>query len=413
MKFRKLLIGLSVIVIAGGAYSTVALAGKLSDNEAERPKVIIDLGTNQNTEHAAEMAKSKNLTDKMNAGFANYESKPSNCMEVLYAGASYVLDKQRIVEDEVLPEGMARSELTNELVPEEVAEQRPVAVMINNYEGAMPQASIEFADIVYESYTEASITRLLALVQDYDDITKIGPIRSCRDYYVEWALEWDPILVHFGGPELYVGKYYELDELDNLNGVYLDGSVFFRDSSRLPANNAYVSGETIKQGIERFNYTSEHTEYYQGLHFKFASTGTESLLPNQGIEATTVKPGYITNKPWFEYCDDDKLYYRFQYGVPHIDQLSGEQVAYRNIIIQFAEEEKRDQKGYLQIEVVDEGKGGYFITDGRAIEITWEKDSETGQTRYYDKNGMEIRLNTGKTWICIVPENEKDKVEIE
>ena len=55
---------------------------------------------------------------------------------------------------------------------------------------------------------------------------------------------------------------------------------------------------------------------------------------------------------------------------------------------------------------------GFFITGGQAIPISWEKDGEFGVTRYYDLEHNEIVLNQGKTWVCIIPTRDFDKIEI-
>ena len=55
---------------------------------------------------------------------------------------------------------------------------------------------------------------------------------------------------------------------------------------------------------------------------------------------------------------------------------------------------------------------GIYITDGKAIPITWEKDGEFGVTHYYDHDHNEIVLNQGKTWVCIIPTKDFDKSEI-
>ena len=43
---------------------------------------------------------------------------------------------------------------------------------------------------------------------------------------------------------------------------------------------------------------------------------------------------------------------------------------------------------------------------GKGIHVTWEKTSDYGATRYYDDDGNEIQLNTGKTMICIVQDGD-------
>ena len=102
------------------------------------------------------------------------------------------------------------------------------------------------------------------------------------------------------------------------------------------------------------------------------------------------------NHPWFEYNAETKEYSRFQFNAPHVDQLTGQQLTCDNIILQYSGYQAYDANGYLNIDTQSGGSGKY-ITRGKAIDITWSKDSQ-----YYDSNGQEIQLNRGKTWVEIV-----------
>lgn len=128
-------------------------------------------------------------------------------------------------------------------------------------------------------------------------------------------------------------------------------------------------------------------------------------------EASVVKPGYFLNEPWFEYNPEDKMYYRFQYGDKQIDQLTGEQIAYKNIILQYSSWRNYDENGYLNIDV-DAPNVGKYIVNGKAIDITWKKHEPWGATFYYDSNGNQITMDTGKTWVCIIQDTYADRVEI-
>ena len=55
---------------------------------------------------------------------------------------------------------------------------------------------------------------------------------------------------------------------------------------------------------------------------------------------------------------------------------------------------------------IDKGRWGWYITNGTAMQITWEKLSENGITRYYDFDGNEITINTGKTYIALCPSDD-------
>lgn len=296
------------------------------------------------------------------------------------------------------------SALTGLPVEDTVFARRPIAVMIDNSQAAQPQSGLAGADIVYEAYAEGKISRLMAIFENYDGQSKIGPLRSCRDYFIHWACEYDPIFIHYGGPDLYVKTYYDLPQVNNLNGTKMGNTMSFRSSDRKAPHNAYTGASYVSAGIQAKGYSALHTTYYQGSHFQFAAGA--ALSPAQGVSAVKVVPGYSYNKPSFAYNAKDHKYYRSQFGKAHMDKETNTQLAFDNVIIQYADTIVRDQKGYLWTTTLDRGKSGYFIANGRAIPVIWVKDSLSGITRYYDASGIEIKLNPGKTCICVMPTAE-------
>ncbi len=91
--------------------------------------------------------------------------------------------------EDALPEGMVKSYLTGEPVAEVQGRRRPVAVMLSNIISACPQSGISRAGVIYEAPVEGGITRLMGLFENYDDLEKIGSVRSCREYYVYMAAD--------------------------------------------------------------------------------------------------------------------------------------------------------------------------------------------------------------------------------
>lgn len=305
-------------------------------------------------------------------------------------------------------EGKIRSKLTGEWVEEEIGNRRPIAVMLNNIKEAVPQAGIEKAGIVYEAPVEGGLTRLMGIFENYDDLEKIGSVRSSRLYYVYFAKEFDAVYVHFG-QAIYAEPLLNSQEIQNLNGLKLDGTTFYRTTDRVRPHNAYTSGDRVNEAIAQYGYRKDYEGSYQG-HYKFNTKQQEIELTN-GYSAVKVVPGYAINKPWFDYNPSDKLYYRYQYNDKQIDETTGNQLAYKNIIMQYVDYYDYGD-GYLNITLTGNGKGK-FITNGKAIDITWKKDAEFGITRYYDLNGNEIELNQGKTWVCIIQNDRVGHIEIE
>lgn len=187
--------------------------------------------------------------------------------------------------------------------------------------------------------------------------------------------------------------------------------VYYRTSDRPSPHNAYLDAAGIAAGIDLCGYRTSYKDGYDGF-FQFASE-TEPETLEQGRNAAYVAPGgYFHNNPWFSYDEASGTYLRYQFGEPQIDEMTQEQLAVKNIIVQYCSWKKYDDNAeYLDIDVVNGGTGTY-ITSGKAIDVTWSKDDPWGVTKYRDGNGDEIKLNPGKTWVLIVLDNYADETEI-
>lgn len=335
-------------------------------------------------------------------------------------------EEQATEADEDTPpqEGMVRSPLTNEWINGDLENARPIAVMSPNDSNALPHYNFSKADILYECPVEGGITRSMAVFKDWEGLDRIGNVRSSRDYFIYWALEWDSIYVHFGGP-FYIDELIEQESTNNITGcTYGAGgksglyeNAFYRATDRSAPQNAYASAEGINEAIAKFNYSKTYREnYYNADHFKFASENEPNTLEDYGnaITATEIdlSKAYPINKTSFTYNSEDGLYYRYMYGKADTDAANNnQQLAFKNVLVQFAYYEVRDQKGYLAFQVHDTTRDGYYFTNGKAIHVTWEKSTDYGPTKYYDDNGNEVEINTGKTMICIVKDGDTINID--
>lgn len=321
--------------------------------------------------------------------------------------------------------GMVRSFLTGKMVPESIGRQRPVSVMLNNIYDALPQSGIANAEIVYEAPVEGGITRLMGIFEDYQDVERIGSVRSSREYYVYFAREFDSVYLHFG-QAWYALELLWRDETLNLSGLedagHGEGEVVYYRSDDFPApHNVFTDYERIQEGIDFRGYSRDYSEAYlaQNGHYRFAEDGAPVLLEN-GQDAAVVVPGYDYNNAHFIYDAQTEKYTRYQFGDTQIDKMTGNPLTYDNILIQYCSWTPQvDSDTYLDINVLTGGSGKY-ITRGKAIDVTWSKEGATkddplaegnfNPTRYYDMDGNEITLNQGKTWVCIVLDSDSDKV---
>lgn len=124
----------------------------------------------------------------------------------------------------------------------------------------------------------------------------------------------------------------------------------------------------------------------------------EGTVPGNTIDLSDIFP---YTKSSLTYNPETGLYAKNIHGTAQVDSLTGNQLTFSNVIVQNTKWSKRDNKGYLAFQTVDSTSDGYYFTKGKGIHITWKKTSDYSPTRYYDDNGNEIQLNTGKTYIAI------------
>lgn len=279
---------------------------------------------------------------------------------------------------------------------------RPVAIMINNIEAAIPQSGIGQADVLYEFVVEGGITRMLAIFSDYESLEKVGSIRSCRPYYVTTAMEFDAIYMHYGqSPQ----GQEELDNtgIDHISGLSGEGSVaFYRASDKESPHNVYSNGDMIKAGIDYIGCTTEH---YKGYNSKFEFNEEDTAPEGEAVNKLTLNMTNYT-QPWFEYDSANKVYKRFQYGAAQVDELTGEQLTFKNIIIQFAHYTSIDDHDRQLIDLVGSGDG-YYVSDGVIVPITWTKSESSSITKYETADGEELLLNPGKTYVTVFESDNK------
>lgn len=322
---------------------------------------------------------------------------------------------EEVEDPNALEPGMMRSYLSGLPVDEKIGNRRPIAIMLNNLEAAQPMSGVSYADVVYEYVVEGSITRLMGLFENYDALDKIGSVRSCREYFVYTALEFDAIYMHFGQAS-YAVDLLGRDYVNNLNGLGEAGDTcFYRTSDRQAPHNVYTSAKGIEAGIQKLGYREDHYDGYTGK-FKFCDLNTE-VTNEGGSSAKHIEPKYRINKPWFDYNEATGKYDRYQYDGPQIDDLTGEQISFDNVILQYNKWVQLDEKDYLAF---DCHAGGViqYCTKGKMVPGLWVRDIndenyDLSAIRYYDMDGNEIEINNGKTFICVIQDTEIEKVVVE
>ena len=222
------------------------------------------------------------------------------------------------------------SVLTGEEIDPELAAQRPIAVMYPIDKVAQPQYGLSNVDVFYEMPEEGNMSRQMGIIQDWQKLERIGNIRSIRAYFVYEALEWDPIIIHYGGPIDYTADILTRPDVDNINGVGGPLGSDYGCFYRIPAGSrsehtAYTDAEHIKGAIAKAGFSAEHRDqYYNKKHFTFAAQ-TNTLkqyadsLPALNVDMSGCFP---VTKSALRYNEADGKYYKTLYGKAQCDAVT-------------------------------------------------------------------------------------------
>ena len=284
--------------------------------------------------------------------------------------------------------------------------ERPIAVMIDNHKGAWPQAGLNKAYMVYEIIVEGGETRLMPVFKG-QKLAEIGPIRSSRHYFLDYALENDAIYVHYGWSPQAKRDISSLG-VNNINGITYGKSQFWRVTTKSAPHNVLTSTDSILSIAKSKGYaTTLNSE-------SILNYVSEDVKLEDGANAEKITIPYSTlHKVQYKYDSKTGRYIRYARGTVQKDYSTKENITTKNIIVEFVENSTLNdgsKKGRQTISNIGTYKG-YYITNGKAIKINCTKSTRKAKTVYRDLNGNVINVNDGNTWVNICPKDAKVKIE--
>ena len=289
--------------------------------------------------------------------------------------------------------------LTGRMVSPAVAARHPMAIMIDDLRAARPQSGLNSASVVWQAPAEGGIPRYMAIFQD--KLPKlVGPVRSSRLYYIAWAAEWRSIYYHAGGsPQALAtlrtkgrGQYVYNGE------AFRYSNTFYRLPTRSAPHNLYADGTKLrslgkKLGAKDQTYKAAWT---------FAPDAPLESRPYGG----TIKVGYPYNTITYKYDRKTNTYLRSVTGeTKETDAADKTRIAPKNVIVMRMRfgplNDGHPGAPRLEANVVGSGPA-WISTNGRTIKGTWKKTAMTKPTQFFDKNGNQIPLTVGQTFVQVL-----------
>ncbi len=290
--------------------------------------------------------------------------------------------------------------------PESAAGMRPVAIMVNNINAALPHRGLSEADVLYEVAVEGGITRMLAVFADLDAIPSVGPVRSARHYYTDLAAPYNALYVHFGGSA--PGKAAIQNRgIDNIDGLIYGTTAFTKDSWRAQnrgvEHSYFIDGAAIRSVAEQRGYALD------GETTAPLSISQQKITPEQPSGGVYVKFSGYTNSE-FIWNPDTGLYEKKRNGEPHIDENNGETLAFANVLILVTDITSYDG-GDLR-EVALNGGSGWLFTGGGFEPVSWSKGSYQNPFSFTRQDGSAAQGNVGPTFIALIDDSMAGSVAI-
>lgn len=285
---------------------------------------------------------------------------------------------------------------------EAAVNKRPVAIMINNISQSLPQYGIGSADYMYEIVVEGGITRMMAVFADYTSVPDICSIRSCRYYFPIIAYGLDAIYCHWGMDHTIAEETLAnlgIDRFDGDDSRYYN-SLFFNDQERLEIydreHTGYLKGSVLADTIANAGYRTDITNPKNSFVF---NEGEQPVVP-AGVDCDSFTVNFSQSYfSTFTFDQASGTYLKQHSGEPHIDEATGEQLAFTNIFVLETAVSVRDDYGRMDVAL--DGGTGYYISNGSAQQISWSKPSDDSNFIITDNSGNAITVNRGKCYFGI------------
>lgn len=296
---------------------------------------------------------------------------------------------------------------------------KPVAIMINNIETAWGvQASLSKADIVYETYVEGGITRLMAVFKDLRTVgsNKIGSLRSGRYSYVDLAVGQGAQYVHAGLDEKYCGPHIaevgtttvDLNTTADRTNIKGGNSCATRISNGLAYEHTlYTTGNELNKMLKDsvglklkkaqdnwMNFVAEDKKYTPA-----DGTCNELFVPFSGSYSAE-----------FKFDSKTGVYNKYRYGEKQKDYNDGKAVSFGNVLVLYSNVYTFADGKHVQTDL--SSGSGYYVSNGGYRKINWKKGSAASALKITDDNGNDIEYNPGNTYVCFTNNSNKSSTVI-
>ncbi len=289
-----------------------------------------------------------------------------------------------------------RNPLTGQPITDNNFSFFPIAIMVDNAYNIRPQYGLAQADIIYEALAESNITRLMVIFDSRQNLEKIGPVRSARPYFMDWAEEYGGIYMHVGGSPQALASINQRNFI-NIDQIGIGETYFWRDKNKSAPSNVLTSSANWLRVGEIKSVQKFDTDTAKKIVWNFIEPTASTTPPDFSVNFSAD----IYKVDW-QYNAKLGAYQRSQGGDKFLFD-TGEQSFTNNIIVQVVQSHLIDVER-RQMETKTTGPVVIFNQWG---EQTGQWKYQDGRTRFLTDDGSELKLVPGKTWVEVIDSKDK------
>ena len=290
-------------------------------------------------------------------------------------------------------------------------ERRPLAIKVSEFPRRVrPQSGLSLADVVFEHYAEAGVTRMTAIFLG-QDADKVGSIRSARLIDTVLGEAYRAMLVTSGSSQ---GTLDRLNRTNFANRIiaeatgYNDCPPLCREGTDASTDNLFADTADVWAIATQLGLNER-----QDLHgMAFFPTP-----PSGGQPATTVHIDFQLNYNIAEWRYDPAsgLYARWvdtdEAGqlAPHTDALNQSQLTAANVAVLYVHHQPTDlvedygNEGHCGYEIQLWGNGpAKVFRDGQLYEATWVRLVQSDLIGLVGPDNAVVPLKPGNTWFEVI-----------
>lgn len=287
---------------------------------------------------------------------------------------------------------------------------RPIVVVkIENNSIVRPQTGLDRADLIFEELVEGGATRFAVAYQS-NMPDEVGPVRSVRHVDVAIAAPIADVFVFSGGAKKTM-KFLGLELPTTMSQVREGAPGMNRKPGISAPNNLFLDIKQMFSAVAEYDTPS--TGFFVPAPVSAAapaptSSAASTVVPvpvGKAVDTVEVAFSTLTGPNW-KWNATDKLWMRSE-GAKPFNNIDGSQFGTNNLVIVEIREVDAGYKGqtggYVPRSVISGSGRAWVLSNGKAVEVKWNKPTIVSQMELSDTNGNPFTMPTGRTWVELLP----------